>query len=121
MLEFIAQYKNSRGKNKNKILQDEVMLFLKQQKTKNEVKKNLNKPKKKLSKKQVESYRQDNIKIGSKVKIISTKQAAIVEEINGNQVVLSMGNIRIKVDLAKLHLGFLGFYIKVDIKEPKIR
>ena len=102
MLEFIAQYKNARGKNKNKELQDEVMLFLKQQKTKNEVKKKSNKPNRKLSKKQVESYRQENIEIGSKVKIISTKQAAVVEEINGNQVVLSMGNIRIKVDLAKL-------------------
>ena len=102
MLEFIAQYKNARGKNKNKELSEEVMLFLKQQKTKNEVKKKSNKAKRKLSKKQVESYQQKNIKIGSKVKIISTKQAAVVEEINGNQVVLSMGNIRIKVDLAKL-------------------
>ena len=102
MLEFIALYKNARGKNKNKELQDQVMLFLKQQKTKNEVNKKSKKPKRKLSKKQVESYRQDNIEIGSKVKIISTKQAAIVEEMNGNQVVLSMGNIRIKVDLAKL-------------------
>ena len=104
MLEFIAKYKNARGKNKNKDLQDEVMLFLKQQKTKKEVKKKSNKPNRKLSKKQVESYRQENIKIGSKVKIISTKQAAVVEGINGNQVVLSMGNIRIKVDLAKLIL-----------------
>lgn len=102
MLEFIALYKNARGKNKNKELQDQVMLFLKQQKTKDEVNKKSKKPKRKLSKKQVESYRQENIKIGSKVKIISTKQAAIVEEMNGNQVVLSMGNIRIKVDLAKL-------------------
>ena len=102
MLEFIAQYKNTRGKNKNKELQDAVMLFLKQQKTKNEVKKKSKKPKRKLSKKQVESYRQENIKVGSKVKIISTKQAAVVEEMNGEQVVLSMGNIRIKVDLAKL-------------------
>ena len=102
MLEFIAQYKNTRSKNKNKELQDAVMLFLKQQKTKNEVKKKSKKPKRKLSKKQVESYRQENIKVGSKVKIISTKQAAVVEEMNGKQVVLSMGNIRIKVDLAKL-------------------
>ena len=102
MLEFIAQYKNTRRKNKNKELQDAVMLFLKQQKTKNEVKKKSKKPKRKLSKKQVESYRQENIKVGSKVKIISTKQAAVVEEMNGKQVVLSMGNIRIKVDLAKL-------------------
>ena len=102
MLEFIALYKNARGKNKNRELQDEVMLFLKQQKTKNEVKKKSNKPKRKLSKKQIESYRQENIEIGSKVKIISTKQAAVVEEMNGKQVTLSMGNIRIKVDLAKL-------------------
>ncbi len=102
MLEFIAEYKNVRGKNKNQALTEQVMLFLKQQKTKNEVRKKSSKPKRKLSKKQVESYQQENIKIGSKVKIISTKQAAIVEDMNGKQVTLSMGNIRIKVDLAKL-------------------
>jgi dsDNA-specific endonuclease/ATPase MutS2 len=78
------------------------MLFLKQQKTKNEVKKKSTNPKRKLSKKQVESYQQENIEVGSKVKIISTKQAAIVEEINGKHVVLSIGNTRIKVDLVKL-------------------
>jgi len=102
MLKFIEQYRNGRGKNKNKELQDEVMLFLKQQKTKKEVKKKSHKPNRKLSKKQVESYRQENIQIGSKVKIISTKQTAVVEKINGKQVTLSMGNIRIKVDLTKL-------------------
>lgn len=102
MLEFISQYKNARGKNKNKELTDQVMLFLKQQKTKNEVKKKSTNPKRKLSKKQVESYQQENIEVGSKVKIISTKQAAIVEEINGKHVVLSIGNTRIKVDLVKL-------------------
>lgn len=99
MLEFIAKFKNS--KDQNKELSNEFMLFLKQQK-KNEVKKKSNKTKKKLSKKQEETYRQEKIEIGSKVKIISTKQSAIVDKINGNQVILNMDNIRIKVDLSKL-------------------
>ena len=85
----------------NKELSNEFMLFMKQQ-NKNEVKKKSNKTKRKLSKKQEETYRQEKIKIGSKVKIISTKQSAIVDKINGNQVILNMDNIRIKVDLSKL-------------------
>ena len=101
MLEFISKFKNSN--NENKKIQNEFMLFLIQQK-KNELRKKPNKSNKKLIKKQGQTYHQDRIRIGSKVKIISTKQSAIVDKINGNQVSLNMDNIRIKVDLDKLIL-----------------
>ena len=102
MLEFIEEFKNVKNKKVNLELIDHVMAYLKEQKTKKEVKKKNNKPKKKLSKKQVESYQQEKIDLGSQVKIIATKQIAIVEEIKGNQTTLSIGNSRIKVALDKL-------------------
>lgn len=102
MLEFISQYKNARGKKNNQELLEQVMGYLKAQKTKNEVKKKENKPKRKLSKKQTESYQQEKIDVGSKVKIISTRQVTIVEEMKGNQASLSIGNSRIKVSIDKL-------------------
>ena len=102
MLEFIELFKNSKGKKVNEELTKQVMQFIKAQKTKDDVKKKTNKPKRKLSKKQVESYQQERIIIGSKVKIIATKQIAIVEELKGKDTTLSIGNTRIKVALDKL-------------------
>ena len=102
MLEFIELFKNSKGKKVNEELSQQVMQFIKAQKTKDDVKKKTNKPKRKLSKKQVESYQQERIIIGSKVKIIATKQIAIVEELKGKDTTLSIGNTRIKVALDKL-------------------
>ena len=71
MLEFIANFKNSREENKK--LFNEFMFFLKQQ-NKNKLRKKSNLSNRKLSKKQEKTYHQERIKIGSKVKIISTKQ-----------------------------------------------
>ncbi|MDC0644429.1 hypothetical protein OAP32_02535 [Crocinitomicaceae bacterium] len=102
MLEFIELFKNRKGKKVNEELSQQVMQFIKAQKTKDDVKKKTNKPKRKLSKKQVESYQQERIIIGSKVKIIATKQIAIVEELKGKDTTLSIGNTRIKVALDKL-------------------
>ena len=102
MLEFIDGFKNAKNKKVNLELIDQVMAYLKEQKTKKEVKNKIDKPKKKLSKKQVETYQQEKIDLGSQVKIIATKQIAIVEEIKGNQTTLSIGNTRIKVALDKL-------------------
>ena len=102
MLEFISQYKTGKGKKSNEEISDEIISYLKEQKTKTEAKKKAKKPKRKLSKKQVISYRQDKIIVGSKVKIISTKQLASVDEIKGNQTTLIIGNTRIKVALDQL-------------------
>ena len=102
MLEFLSKFKTSRGKNNNEELMKEVLEYFKAQKTKKEAKKKANKPKRKLSQKQVKSYQQEKIVVGSKVKIIATRQLATVEEIKGNNTVLSVGNNRIKVGLKQL-------------------
>jgi len=99
MLEFIDKFKNS--KEGNKKLFNEFIFFLKQQK-KNELRKKSNITKSNMSKKLEQTHHRERIKIGSKVKIISTKQTAIVDKINGHQIILNMDNIRIKVDLDKL-------------------
>lgn len=49
-----------------------------------------------------DQYNRDKIKLGSKVKLIATKQSGIVEEINGKNVTVSFGFARMKVDLDKL-------------------
>ena len=102
MLEFISQYKTGKGKKINEEISEKIIAYLKEQKTKTEAKKKAKKPKRKLSKKQVMSYRQDKIIVGSKVKIISTKQQATVDEIKGSQTTLIIGNTRIKVALDQL-------------------
>ena len=102
MLEFIEAYKNTKGKKTNDELTLQVMQFLKAQKTKNDVKKKTSKPSRQLSKKQIANYQQERIAIGSKVKIIATRQIAIVETIKGKDTTLSIGNTRIKVALDKL-------------------
>ena len=102
MLEFLSKFKTSRGKKNNEDLMKEVLEYFKAQKTKKEAKKKANKPKRKLSQKQVKSYQQEKIVVGSQVKIIATRQLATVEEIKGNNTVLSVGNNRIKVGLKQL-------------------
>ena len=102
MLEFLSKFKTSRGKKNNEELMKEVLEYFKAQKTKKEAKKKANKPKRKLSQKQVKSYQQEKIVVGSQVKIIATRQLATVEEIKGNNTVLSVGNNRIKVGLKQL-------------------
>ena len=102
MLEFLSKFKTARGKKNNEELMKEVLEYFKAQKTKKEAKKKANKPKRKLSQKQVKSYQQEKIVVGSQVKIIATRQLATVEEIKGNNTVLSVGNNRIKVGLKQL-------------------
>ncbi len=63
---------------------------------------NKNKP---LSAKQLEALKVlENIKVGSKVSILSTNQVGIVERIKGDEVHLEIGNIRMKVQKSKLLL-----------------
>jgi hypothetical protein len=64
--------------------------------------KNKDKP---LSGKQLEALKAlENIKVGSKVSILSTNQVGIVERIKGDEVYLEIGNIRMKVQKSKLLL-----------------
>ena len=61
---------------------------------------------KKLAPKQIKKieneHQQDKIIVGSKVKLIATKQSGTVEEISGNQVIVSFGFARMKVSREKL-------------------
>ncbi len=102
MLEFVSAFKTSRGKKKNEALMVEVLEYFKSQKTKKDAKKKAKNPKRKLSQKQVQSYQQERIVVGSQVKIIATKQLATVDEIKGKNTVLSVGNNRVKVALHQL-------------------
>ena len=107
---FIQKFNvNSRKKEINQPLMEDVRKFLMIEKSKIEQQKKkeqLQKPKVKKSKAQLKkienTYQQDKIKVGSKVKLIETKQSGIVQEINGNNVEVNFGFLRMKVDLIKL-------------------
>lgn len=60
------------------------------------------KPKTKSKKPQPDQFHRDKIKEGSTVKIISTRQTGIVEEIAGKNITISFGFARVKVTLDKL-------------------
>lgn len=56
----------------------------------------------KTIKPQQDQYNREKIKVGSTVKIISTKQTGVVEELNGQNLTISFGFARVKVKLDKL-------------------
>ena len=58
--------------------------------------------KKKTLKPEKDEYNRAKIKVGSKVKLIATKQAGIVEEMTPTTVTVSFGFMRMKVSLEKL-------------------
>ena len=74
------EIQNLKRKKNNEELMKEVLEYFKAQKAR-KAKKKANKPKRKLSQKQVKSYQQEKIVVGSQVKIIATRQLATVEEI----------------------------------------
>jgi len=81
---------------------DEVQII---QKTKAAIKhapKPLSKKQKKITKPVSDNHNREKIKVGSQVKLITTKQAGIVEEIKGDQLTVTFGFLRMKVELGKL-------------------
>ena len=58
--------------------------------------------KKKTLKPEKDEYNRAKIKVGSKVKLIATKQSGIVEEMTPTTVTVSFGFMRMKVSLEKL-------------------
>lgn len=109
---FINQYKgNTKSKKANVTLLQEVKKYIAtekykidEQKKEVELKKNANKPQKKqrVVQKQKEQQQLDKIKVGSTVKLIETKQNGTVEEVNGKEVTVSFGFMRLKVEKEKL-------------------
>ncbi len=102
---------NSRKKTVNDKLVSEVKKFLAVEKSKLETaklevknikaQKSKNKNVKKSAPK-VDEHQRNKIKVGSRVRMISTRQIGTVEEIDKTNVTVSFGFARMKVDLAKL-------------------
>lgn len=110
---FIDRYQsNTRKKDANKPLIEEVKKYLTvergkieqvklTEKLKSEV--NANNPKKaKPGKPEIDTYQRGKIKVGSVVKLIETKQSGSVEEISGTIVTVTFGFLRMKVECEKL-------------------
>lgn len=113
MVGFIDRYiYKSRKKDANKLLFDEVIKYLAVEKAKIEDIKladklkaeiNAKNPKKKkIQKPEMDPYQRHKIQIGSTVKLIATKQSGTVETINGEQMTVVFGFLRMKVERDKL-------------------
>jgi DNA mismatch repair protein MutS2 len=112
LAQFIERYQaRSRKKDANDELLAEVKKFIAVEKNKIEEQKQQDKIKKQLADKSNKSktqkplkdpYQQNKIVIGSIVKLLTTKQEGKVEEVNGSQITVSFGFLRMKVDKIKL-------------------
>ena len=112
--QFIDRYQTkNRKKDANKPLIDEVTKYISLEKSKIEeitrteklkAEANIKKPINKSKKEQIErdELQHSKIKIGSTVKLISTKQNGTVEEINGEILTIIFGFMRMKVEKEKL-------------------
>lgn len=110
---YIQRYiTKSKKRDINKPLLEDIQKFLAVEKTKIEetelaekLKAEVNQIKKTKKKKiipQKDEYQRDKIKIGSTVKLISTKQSGTVEEINNELLTVTFGFMRMKVEKDKL-------------------
>lgn len=113
MKTFVDKYNTkSRKKTINDPLLQEVKKYMAVERTKAEDAKaalksqealpHTSKKKNKNNKPVVDNYHRDKIIVGSKVKVISTKQSGTVEEISGSNIILTFGFARMKVKLDKL-------------------
>ncbi len=114
MKTFVDRYNvKSRKKTVNDKLMAEVNKYLAVERTKIDTalqskkekeRKAASKPSAKRKKVQAErdKFQRDKIKLNSKVKLISTKQVGVVEEISGNTITVAFGFMRMKVDRDKL-------------------
>lgn len=113
MEQFINAYNtNSKKKDANKAVLEDVRKYLALEKSKidnltrkEKLKAAVAKPtvaKKKKVVVEKDDYQQAKIVVGSSVKLISTKQAGTVEEINGNMITVLFGFMRMKVEREKL-------------------
>lgn len=108
MLGFLAQYKsNSRKKNVNQELMNEIGKYLAVEKSK-EVetqKKKVTQAKKAKPKKiapEKDNHERHKIVVGSMVKLIATRQTGTVETVDGDNIVVLFGFMRMKVERSKL-------------------
>lgn len=112
MKSFIDRYNtHSRKKNINDGLMEEARKYFAMERTKAAEAKKAEQaklaPKKKAKNpkkivKKEDSYQREKIIVGSKVKLVSTKQSGTVEEISGDTVTVTFGFARMKVERNKL-------------------
>lgn len=113
MSQFIERFNSkSRKKNANDALLEDIRKYLAIEKAKidglklkQEALKKPSNSKKQPSKrplKKSDEYQRHKIQLGSKVKLIATKQVGTVEDISENNVTVSFGFARMKVDKDKL-------------------
>lgn len=108
--QFIDKYNiHTRKKAINDNLLEEIRKYIAVEKSKIESAKKAavqaKKPPVKRAKKvvkQVDEYQRDKIKVGSRVKLIATKQIGTVEEMKGTTISVTFGFARMKVELDKL-------------------
>ncbi|WP_417265995.1 endonuclease MutS2 [Brumimicrobium sp.] len=106
--QYIDEYKvRSKKKNVNDGLLQDLKKYIAMEKSKieeakQEVRLKKQAKKKKNPKKEADQYQQSKIKVGSKVKLISTKQVGEVEDIKGKDVTVLLGFARMKVKLTQL-------------------
>lgn len=107
---FIDRYNiRSRKKNINDPLLEDVRKYLAVERSKIEEAKKVVKAKKaskkkpaKKAKPQQDQYHREKIKVGSKVKLIATRQAGVVEEMSGDNLTVTFGFVRMKVNKDRL-------------------
>lgn len=109
---FIDRYNTrSRKKTINDPLVEEVRKYMAVERTKAEEAKKLaeekarlpiKKSKKRPTKPEADPYQRDKIKVGSKVKLVATKQSGTVEEISSTSITVTFGFARMKVERDKL-------------------
>ena len=109
---YIDRYNTrSRKKTINEPLLEDIRKYLAMERTKAEEAKQLQKakvmPKKNVKKGKAaapekDEFQRDKIVLGSKVKLISTKQSGTVEEVSGNAIIVTFGFARMKVERNKL-------------------
>lgn len=112
LITFIDKYNiNTKKKAINDKLLEELRKYLAVEKSKTvsakekeKLKKSgpISSKKKKNAKPKEDSHRREKIVIGSRVKLIATKQIGVVEELKGTNVTVSFGFARMKVKLDKL-------------------
>lgn len=111
MASYIKDYKaSSRKKSINEPLFADIRKFIAMEKSKileeDRLKKEKSKQKpvnkKKRTKPKSDQYQRAKIKVGSNVKLIATKQSGVVEEISGENVIVTFGFARMKVKRDKL-------------------
>ncbi len=111
MSAFIDRYiSRSRKKSINDELMEDIRKYLAVEKTKLDEANELQKRKKQTAQKQKlkkikpeqDQYQRHRITVGSKVKLIATRQSGTVEEMSGENVVVTFGFARMKVTKDKL-------------------